>query len=111
MGSAPGQGGVHMLASAVRRLAAFGVGLTLAGSVVWVAPAASAAPVAKPPAVPRINWSPCFHQISAFTETAYQCALANVPLDYDSPNGTSVGLSLVRIPARDPAHKIGTIFL
>jgi len=102
-----------MLASAVRRLVGIGVGLALAGSVVLVAPAASAAPSANPApsSAPRLNWSPCFHQISAFTETAYQCALANVPLDYDSPNGAAVGLSLVRIPARDPAHKIGTIFL
>ena len=78
-----------------------------------IAPEVSAAPASKPapPSTARLNWSPCFRDISAFTETAYQCSLANVPLDYDSPNGASIGLSLVRIPARDPAHKIGTIFL
>jgi pimeloyl-ACP methyl ester carboxylesterase len=102
-----------MSASAVRRLVVTAAGFALAASIVTVAPRASAAPIGKQAAAPttRLNWSPCFHQISAFTDTAYQCALANAPLDYDLANGASIGLSLVRIPARDPAHKIGTIFL
>ena len=102
-----------MSASAVRRLVVTAVGFALAASIVMVAPQASAAPIAKQaaPSATRLNWSPCFHQVSAITDTAYQCALANAPLDYDLPNGASISLSLVRIPARDPAHKIGTIFL
>jgi len=102
-----------MSSSVVRRLFATSIGLALAGSVALIAPEVSAAPASKPslPSTARLSWSPCFRDVSAFTETAYQCSLANVPLDYDSPNGASIGLSLVRIPARDPAHKIGTIFL
>ena len=102
-----------MSTSVLRRLVATGVGLAVAWSIVLVAPEVSAAPGAKPAvsSPERLNWSPCFRDVSAFTETAYQCGLANVPLDYDAPNGASIGLSLVRIPARDPANKIGTIFL
>jgi pimeloyl-ACP methyl ester carboxylesterase len=102
-----------MSASVFRRLVATGVGLALAGSIALLAPEASAAPGGKPALSSpiRLNWSPCFRDVSAFTETAYQCALGNVPLDYDSPQGATIGLSLVRVPARDPANKIGTIFL
>ncbi len=102
-----------MSASVLRRLLATGVGIAIAGSIALTSPEVSAAPSGKPAPSPtvRLNWSRCFHKVSAFTQTAYQCALANVPLDYDSANGASIGLSLVRVPARDPANKIGTIFL
>jgi pimeloyl-ACP methyl ester carboxylesterase len=42
---------------------------------------------------------------------AYECATAGVPLDYDRPNGPAVQLAVVRIPARDPARRIGSLFL
>ncbi len=34
-----------------------------------------------------------------------------VPLDYNQPNGATISLALVRLPASDPAHRIGSLFL
>jgi len=34
-----------------------------------------------------------------------------VPLDYDHPRGATISLALIRLPAGDPARKIGSIFL
>jgi pimeloyl-ACP methyl ester carboxylesterase len=34
-----------------------------------------------------------------------------VPLDYDHPRGPTIALSLIRLPASDPARRIGSIFL
>jgi pimeloyl-ACP methyl ester carboxylesterase len=34
-----------------------------------------------------------------------------VPLDYDQPNGSKVTLALFKVPAADPAHRIGTLFV
>ncbi len=60
----------------------------------------------------RLSWSRCYRDVSAETGgTPYECSIAQVPLDYDAPNGAAVQLAVVRIPARDPAHKLGSIFL
>jgi pimeloyl-ACP methyl ester carboxylesterase len=88
---------------------ATGVSVAVLTATVVVVPATSAAP---PTGVQtRLNWSPCFGNVTAETATPYQCAIAQVPLDYDSPSGAAVQLSVVRIPARDQAHKIGSLFL
>jgi pimeloyl-ACP methyl ester carboxylesterase len=77
----------------------------LAG-VVPSAHGAVAAPVSK------VSWPPCYQPISAeLGGPAYQCATVGVPLDYDRPEGPAVQLAVVRIPARDPARRIGSIFL
>jgi pimeloyl-ACP methyl ester carboxylesterase len=34
-----------------------------------------------------------------------------VPLDYDHPRGPSISLALKRLPASDPAHRMGSLFL
>jgi pimeloyl-ACP methyl ester carboxylesterase len=69
--------------------------------------AAGAAPSApKPmaaPQVPHLTWTRCGARM--------QCARARVPLDYDQPLGASISLALIRLPATDQAHKIGSIFL
>ena len=58
------------------------------------------------PTKPKVSWSPCFKAIGH-----YECATVHVPLDYDEPNGASVGIALVRLPATDPARRIGSLFL
>src|SRR5213080_674603 len=60
---------------------------------------ASASPTA-------VAWSKCYAQMGPF-----QCGTVQVPLDYDSPNGTTISIALVRLPAADPAHRIGSLFL
>src|ERR1043166_9825765 len=54
----------------------------------------------------RIAWSQCYSQIGPF-----QCGNLQVPLDYDQPNGPTISLAVVRLPATDPAHRIGSLFL
>jgi pimeloyl-ACP methyl ester carboxylesterase len=34
-----------------------------------------------------------------------------VPLDYDEPRGAQISLALIRLPAGDPTHRLGSIFL
>jgi pimeloyl-ACP methyl ester carboxylesterase len=96
--------------SCVRRFATGVAIASLAGTVVIVTPA-SATPQATAGVQTRLSWSRCFADVTAETETPYQCAVAQVPLDYDAPSGAAVQLAVVRIPARDQAHKIGSIFL
>ncbi|WP_211225486.1 alpha/beta hydrolase [Amycolatopsis nigrescens] len=55
---------------------------------------------------PVLDWSPC-------TEAGlerYQCAVAEVPLDYTRPQREKLPLAVIRQPAVDPAHRIGTLF-
>jgi len=70
------------------------------------APAAAAEPppggVAGVP-VPRLAWADCGE--------GFQCATATVPRDYGDAGAGTFGLALVRLPARDQAHRIGTLFL
>lgn len=70
-------------------------------------PMATAAPTAASTAtraaVPSLDWADC--------GDGFQCATARVPLDYDHPRGARISLALIRLPAGDPARKIGSIFL
>src|SRR5690349_18014496 len=52
---------------------------------------------------PVLHWRTC-------RKTA-QCATARLPLDYRDPHGATVRLALLRIPARDPRHRLGTMFV
>ena len=56
--------------------------------------------------VPTLAWTACAAQTPGV-----QCATAQVPLDYNAPYGTQIGLSLARLPARRPDLRIGTLFL
>ena len=50
-----------------------------------------------------IAWQPCNEQ--------FQCATVRVPLDYDRPRSGTISIALARLPATDPAHRIGSLFL
>jgi pimeloyl-ACP methyl ester carboxylesterase len=54
----------------------------------------------------KIAWSKCYAALGPF-----QCGTVQVPLDYGNPNGATISLALVRLPATDPAHRIGSLFL
>src|SRR6266513_1036663 len=54
----------------------------------------------------KIAWSKCYAQQGPF-----QCGTVQVPLDYDNANGATISLAVVRLPATDPAHRIGSLFL
>jgi pimeloyl-ACP methyl ester carboxylesterase len=55
------------------------------------------------PPVPDLRWQDC--------KNGFQCATAKVPLDYTRPHKKTVKLAVIRHPALDPAHKIGSLFL
>ena len=69
---------------------------TTAAVAIKAAPAASAG-------VPTITWTPCHRGL--------YCARYQVPLDYADPNGVQISIALVKRPARDPAHRIGSLFV
>lgn len=54
-----------------------------------------------------IRWSACAQPEFA----AAQCGTVRVPVDWSKPRGATVALSLVRRPADDRAHRIGTLML
>jgi pimeloyl-ACP methyl ester carboxylesterase len=53
--------------------------------------------------VPRLHWKDC--------SGGYQCATADVPRDYAEPEDGDLELALIRLPARDPARRIGSLFV
>jgi pimeloyl-ACP methyl ester carboxylesterase len=54
----------------------------------------------------KIAWSKCFAQFGPF-----QCGTLQVPLDYGHPDGTTISLAVVRLPATDPQRRIGSLLL
>lgn len=90
--------------TAARRLAAswrLGAGVAAAALLAAACPAtAVAAPDAAP--VPRLRWAKC--------ADGFECATARVPLDHHDPRGASLDLSVIRHPADDQAHRIGSLF-
>jgi len=53
---------------------------------------------------PKLAWYDCY-------DTGAQCATVRLPLDYDQPNGAKTEVALLRRPAVDKAHRIGSLFL
>lgn len=56
-----------------------------------------------PPPVPTLTWTDC--------QGGYECANADVPLDYREPQGKKITLAVVRKKAADPAKRKGTLFM
>lgn len=50
-----------------------------------------------------VHWSDC--------GGGFQCTSIKVPLDYDKPDGSVISLAVVRKPATDQAHRIGSLLL
>lgn len=53
--------------------------------------------------VPSLDWEPCGDGL--------ECATAEVPLDYDRPQGRTVRLAVMRHPVADPSTRIGSLFV
>jgi pimeloyl-ACP methyl ester carboxylesterase len=51
----------------------------------------------------KLSWGKCYGQ--------FQCGTLQVPLDYGRPNGPTISLAVVRLPATDPSRRIGSLFL
>ncbi|WP_306209780.1 alpha/beta hydrolase [Actinoplanes sp. RD1] len=100
--------GKRLIAAAAAGL----LGLAGAGSPVEAAtglsPAVEAAPAAEADRldrvpVPELGWYKCYD--------VAQCAVTRLPLDYDEPGGATTEVAMLRMPATDPAKRIGTLFV
>ena len=96
-----------------------GAGLTgalLAGAAVSPSPATSAAGPAAHDVTsqqevervdrvptPELNWYACYGNA--------QCTTVRLPLDYDEPDAATVEIALLRVKARKPAQRIGSLFV
>jgi pimeloyl-ACP methyl ester carboxylesterase len=49
----------------------------------------------------QVSWQPC--------RDGLECATVQVPLDYAQPDGASIDLALLRVPARDPQARTGSL--
>ncbi len=97
----------------IRLPAAVAVGALLVTAVpaVGSAPAGAGGISSSPPTVAAPVWTPCFEVEGMATGTVFECTRLAVPLDYDRPQGASIELDLVRIPAGDPERRVGSILL
>src|SRR5438552_3948456 len=75
--------------------------LAITAALGLAGPAASAAPGA-----PSISWSACNRDLGPF-----ECGIVQVPLDYSDPSGAAISIAVVRLPAADPARRIGSLFI
>ena len=52
---------------------------------------------------PKLGWYKCYMWA--------QCATVDLPLDYDNPNGPTTEVAVLRVKARKPKQKIGSLFV
>ena len=87
-----------------RRLASLAVSWVLIGALGGIGGQALGASSERGSSIP---WSPC-REGSGFP---FECARVQVPLDYSNPQAGTISLALIRLPASDPAARIGSLFL
>ncbi len=82
----------------------------LVGGLAPAATAAPGAPAAQPApsssVASSVRWGPC-----ADAPAPFQCAKVAVPFDHDFPAGGTTTIALTRLPATDPARRIGSLFV
>lgn len=89
-----------------RAATVFTVVATLVSTVVGTVTAAgspAAVGQAAEPAVAPPTWVDC--------GGGFQCATVDVPADYRRPAAGTTPIGMIRLPASDPAHRIGSVFL
>ncbi|MFJ1864891.1 alpha/beta hydrolase [Streptomyces sp. NPDC088097] len=96
------------LADDPRKRAVRGIALvlTLVGALLGAAPGTATATSPAPPPVPILSWGPCDDPGDGF-----ECATAEVPLDYRRPTGRTIPIAVTRRLAADPAHRTGVLLL
>jgi pimeloyl-ACP methyl ester carboxylesterase len=101
----PGRRPVLAGAGAVAASALMALALMPAAGAATAAPRAPAAAdaAAPAPAAPHLDWHAC--------DGGFFCATAAVPLDYAHPAGTKISIAVIKHPATDPAHRIGSLFV
>ncbi|MBV9447974.1 MAG: alpha/beta fold hydrolase [Streptosporangiaceae bacterium] len=111
MRNIPRARGKRLIATAATgSLAVTGLALTLAHSADAAAAAGSTnrtspdwARLVDQVPTPVLHWTTC--------QQTDQCATAVLPLDYRNPHGATIQVALLRVKAKDPKHRLGTIFV
>jgi pimeloyl-ACP methyl ester carboxylesterase len=93
-----------------RSLVVVAVATLVSGAGTAVAAAAVPAAEPLPGSIPQLTWAACGTTQDG-TAAGVQCASADVPLDHDEPGGASIRIALARVPATDPANRIGSLFV
>src|SRR5690242_17763748 len=68
-----------------------------------------------PVPVAGLTWKPCPPAMAgpatpqAASASGLECATLHVPLDHADPDGEQITIGLNRLPARDPAQRIGSL--
>jgi pimeloyl-ACP methyl ester carboxylesterase len=62
-----------------------------------------------PGPVPELTWAACGITPEG-TAADVQCATADLPMDYDEPDADHVQIAVAKVPAADPAQRIGSLF-
>ncbi len=95
---------MRAIQTACRRLSiAAATGIAL---LCWAAQAGATAAPVEAPEVPVLAWHSCTEPDQA----GFDCASANVPLDYQQPAGPTISLALIRHRATQPGRRIGSLF-
>lgn len=96
---------VTVLAAGALLLAGCGGGPSLPALQTGPASPSSTTTPAPPPSPlgAPANFVPC--------DGAFECATVTVPVDYAAPTGPSIGIGIVRQPAKDQAHKLGVLLV
>src|SRR4051812_46303886 len=63
-----------------------------------------------PPPRIELEWTDC-GTTEEGVGAGVQCAVADLPLDYDKQQGEQVHIAVSRVPATDPERRIGSLFL
>jgi pimeloyl-ACP methyl ester carboxylesterase len=91
-----------------------GLLLTLLVVLSLVVPLGGTSTAAQTP-VASLEWTPCPPVVDPMATPAVavderlECASIRVPLDYDDPTGEQITIGMNRLPARDPANRIGSL--
>lgn len=97
------------LADDARKRVVWGIALVLIAvtALLGVRPGAATATALPAPSVPVLTWGPCADDQG----DGFECATAQVPLDYRRPTGSTIPLAVTRRLAAGPAHRTGVLVL
>lgn len=56
--------------------------------------------------MPILTWQPCTDS----NQSGFQCATTQVPIDYRDPRAGAIKLTVIKHPATDQAHRVGSLF-
>ncbi|WP_426563860.1 alpha/beta hydrolase [Angustibacter sp. McL0619] len=96
------------------------VAAALALSLVSACTSGDDAPAAGSPNAPSVTTAPVPDRLATFYDQklswkdcrdGFECTELTVPVDYDKPDGPTIGLSVIRLPAGKPKQRIGSLLI